>query len=145
MSGFVASPSPHVASAIAAKAASQHTCPDTKLSGVRTRRCEIRLSCAEQRELSRRCPPGQDLSSWLRALALGQPLVSGRAPHRRRPVVRPSGSLAAQQQARALMSLAQMLGGLVDRLPLGSMREEAAALLAQVRRQWEGLHAHRDL
>lgn len=127
-----------------ANAASQHTRPDKKVAGVRTHRCEIRLTATEHRDLWRRAA-GQELSSWLRALALDQPLVARRVPHRRRPMVRPSGSLAAQQQARALMSLAQMLGGLVDRLPLGSIREEAAALLAQVRRQWEGLHAHRDL
>ena len=138
------SPSSHPAPA-GAEAPSQHTRPDKKATPVRTHRCEIRLTSAEHRDLWRRTG-GQGLSTWLRALALGQPLNAGRVPHRRRPVVRPQGSLAAQQQARALLSLAQMLGGLVDRLRPGSPRDQVTALLNRVRKEWEGLqHAHRDV
>lgn len=121
------------------KAAPQHTRPDRKLPGVRTGRVEIRLSAAERRELERRCPPEQDLSSWLRNLGLGQPMLPRSASRRRRVVNRPIGSLAQQQQSRALMSLAQSLGGLVDRMRPGAPRDQVAQLIAYVRRKWEAL------
>lgn len=116
------------------------------MAGVRTLRCEIRLTAAEHRELWRRSG-GQELSTWLRTLALGQPVTAkrGRARRHYQPAVRAEGSYAQQWQARALMSLAQNLGDLRDQLKSGQSREEAAALLAQVRRQWEALYAHRDL
>ncbi|MSU19230.1 MAG: hypothetical protein EXS34_04560 [Lacunisphaera sp.] len=146
MSAFVASPAPQVASATAVKAASQHTRPDNKLARVRTHRCEIRLTAAEHRELWSRTG-GQELSTWLRALALAQPVNARRGRSRRhyQPPVRAEGSYAQQLQARALMSLAQNLGDLRNQLTSGESREEAAALLTQVRRQWEALYAHRDL
>lgn len=122
-----------------AHAASQHTRPDNKVTGVRTRRCEIRLTPAERRELDRRCPTGQDLSTWLRSLGLGQPPPAQRGSRRRRSVSRPAGSLAQQQQARAMMSLAQSLGGLVDRMRPGAPRDQVAKLIEYVRRKWEGL------
>lgn len=129
-----------------AKVASQHTRPDKRKASVRTDRCEVRLNLAERRELERRCPPGLDLSSWLRGLGLGQPTPERRGSRRRRSVSRPAGSKAEQQQARALMSLAQSLGGLVDRMRPGTQRDQVAALIEYVRRKWEGLrHADRDV
>ena len=145
MNTVTPSPVPAGLDSRGANEAPQHTRPDTKVTGVRTHRCEIRLTAAERRSLLERAA-GQGISTWLRALALGQPLPIGRAPHRRRTVGRPSGSFAAQQQARALLSLAQVLGGLVDRLRPGSPRDQVADLLNRVRKEWEGHHNdHRDL
>ncbi len=87
-------------------------------------RIQFRLSQADRRAIALRLPPGLDLSTWLRQLALGEPAHRSRAPAAPHPTSRCSQMLSAADRVRAnaQASVAIQLSDLTRRCTSGPAR-----------------------
>lgn len=82
--------------------------------GTRGKRVMIRVSERERTALHRRCPQGMDLSSWMRAACLAQPVLrAARAPDV--TAAPPPSGEAELIRARAFMALVQMCSEQIER------------------------------